>query len=271
MKKVLFWACALFFVSGMAGHGFLMDAKSPAKVGIVAHRGYWNCDKAGYAHNSIAALACAQEAGFWGSEFDVNITSDGVLLVYHDETIDGKLIADHPYDDFKDVKITNGETIPTLEQYLAQGKKSKKTVLVCELKIQPSAAKEDELLDKTVEALKAYGLYNPKRVMFISFSRHICDRIAKEMPKFTNQYLHEHYSPDNLASTGINGIDFHYTWFTKYPDWYQQARNHEMSVNCWTVNGENDMKSMIDLGVDYITTDRPDVLRNLLGEGECRK
>ena len=33
------------------------------KVAIVAHRGYWNCEKAGYAKNSLAALKCAQEAG----------------------------------------------------------------------------------------------------------------------------------------------------------------------------------------------------------------
>ena len=41
------------------------------KVGIVAHRGFWNCEEAGYAQNSVAALRQAQLAGFWGSEFDV--------------------------------------------------------------------------------------------------------------------------------------------------------------------------------------------------------
>ena len=35
------------------------------ECGIVAHRGFWNCEEAGYAKNSIAALRCAQEAGFW--------------------------------------------------------------------------------------------------------------------------------------------------------------------------------------------------------------
>ena len=32
-------------------------------TGIVAHRGFWNCEEAGYAKNSIASLRCAQEAG----------------------------------------------------------------------------------------------------------------------------------------------------------------------------------------------------------------
>jgi glycerophosphoryl diester phosphodiesterase len=74
-------------------------------AGIVAHRGFWNCEEAGYAKNSIAALRCAQEAGFWGSEFDVNMTSDGVLIVYHDSSIQGKKIENYPYSEFKDIKI----------------------------------------------------------------------------------------------------------------------------------------------------------------------
>ena len=39
--------------------------KENRKTDIVAHRGFWNCEEAGYAKNSIAALRCAQEAGFW--------------------------------------------------------------------------------------------------------------------------------------------------------------------------------------------------------------
>lgn len=46
------------------------------EIAIVAHRGFWNCDEAGMAKNSIASLAMAQKNGFWGSEFDVNMTAD---------------------------------------------------------------------------------------------------------------------------------------------------------------------------------------------------
>ena len=82
------------------------------QCGIVAHRGFWNCDEAGYAKNSVAALRCAQEQGFWGSEFDVNMTSDGVLIVYHDSDVEGKKIEKHPYSEFADFRIANGEVIP---------------------------------------------------------------------------------------------------------------------------------------------------------------
>ena len=91
---------------------------SKNKMGIVAHRGFWNCEEAGYARNSLAALRCAQEAGFWGSEFDVNMTADDTLIVFHDSKIDGKLIEDYPFAEFKNHRLVNGEPIPTLDQYL---------------------------------------------------------------------------------------------------------------------------------------------------------
>lgn len=84
-------------------------------MGIVAHRGFWNCEEAGFAKNSVAGLRCAQENGFWGSEFDVNMTSDGELIVYHDSKIDGKLIEKYPYSEFKDVMIANGEKMAHLQ------------------------------------------------------------------------------------------------------------------------------------------------------------
>lgn len=68
----------------------------PKESAIVAHRGYWNYKEGGYARNSLAALESAQKAGFWGSEFDVNMTSDGELLIFHDAHIDGKRIDQTP-------------------------------------------------------------------------------------------------------------------------------------------------------------------------------
>ena len=56
-------------------------ADTAGDVAVVAHRGFWDCEQAGYAQNSIGALRAAQQAGFWGSEFDVNMTLDEQLLV----------------------------------------------------------------------------------------------------------------------------------------------------------------------------------------------
>ena len=242
-----------------------MNADARKKeYGIVAHRGFWNCEEAGYAKNSVAALRCAQEAGFWGSEFDVNMTSDGVLIVYHDSDVDGKKIEKYPYSEFKDFKIKNGETIPTLDAYLEQGKKHPETMLVYEMKPHSCNEVEDRFIELTIAKLKEHELLNPQRVMFISFSLHICEVLAKELPEFTVQFLGSSKSPDELAEKGINGVDYNHAVFSLHKKWYKQARSHNMKINAWTVNKESDMERMFKLGVDYLTTDHPLTARALL-------
>lgn len=242
--------------------------KENCKTAIVAHRGYWNCEEAGYAKNSLAALKCAQEAGFWGSEFDVNMTSDEVLLVYHDSEIDGKRIESTLYAEFKDVRLANGEPVPTVDDYLAQVRRRPGTVMVYELKTHSTPEIENRLVDLTVEKLKEYGLDSPDKVIFISFSINICKRMAELMPGYTVQYLSDDYSPDQLAEMGITGVDYHYNVFSSHPGWYDSARARSMSVNVWTVDSEEDMVRMKDLGVDMLTTDCPDLARRLFGVTE---
>lgn len=244
-----------------------LAASCSPKVAITAHRGYWNCEEAGYAENSIKSLELAQKNNLWGSEFDVHITSDLVLVVHHDATIKGKNIHTHNYADFADYRLKNGEKLPTLDEYLTQAEKGG-TVLVFELKKQIDKAHEDYMVDKSIEALKAHGLFDPKKVIFISFSLNICERIAALCPGFTNQYLDKDISPDELAAKGINGVDYHYSVFDKNPTWFQQARNHKMSINVWTVNKKEDIQRMIDLGVDCITTNEPLLVREILGGKE---
>ena len=234
------------------------------KAGIVAHRGFWNCDEAGYAKNSVAALREAQEAGFWGSEFDVNMTSDGVLIVYHDSDVEGKKIEKYPYSEFKDFTIKNGEKIPTIDQYLEQGKKYPETMLVYEMKPHSCPEVEARFVDLTIAKLEEHGLLDPERVMFISFSLYICETLAQKLPDFTVQYLGADQSPDKLAEKKINGIDFNHNIYKLHKKWYKQARKHDMSVNAWTVNKEKDMKKMFKMGVDQLTTDYPLDARALL-------
>lgn len=236
------------------------------QMGIVAHRGFWNCDEAGYAKNSVAALRCAQENGFWGSEFDVNMTADSVLLVYHDGKIDGKSIEKHPYSEFKDITIANGEKIPTIDQYLEQGAKYPKTMLVYELKPHSCAEVEDVFVNLTIEKLKEYDLLNPKKVMFISFSWHMCKRIAELLPEFTVQYLEGDKDPEKVLSSGVNGIDYHFSIFKVHPKWAEEARALQMSTNAWTVNKEENMRDVISQGIMFITTDNPLDARRIIKE-----
>ena len=93
MRRTIFIIMIMF--AALSCRAPQSQAHEPGQTGIIAHRGFWNCEEAGYAKNSIAALRCAQEAGFWGSEFDVNMTSDGELIVYHYSDVEGKMIEKH--------------------------------------------------------------------------------------------------------------------------------------------------------------------------------
>ena len=216
----------------------------PKESAIVAHRGYWNCKEGGYARNSLAALESAQKAGFWGSEFDVNMTSDGELLIFHDAHIDGKRIDQTPYAEFKDYRLENGEPIPTLDQYLAQAKKYPKTVLVFEMKWHSTDEIENRAIALSIEKLKKYKLLSA--------------------PGFTVQYLGSDRRPAQAAEMGMNGVD---TWFKTLLDdatWYPEARKLGMSINTWTVNDPAQMETLFKMGVDQLTTDNPMQAREVL-------
>lgn len=251
-------AACLSFVSFAAG--------AQEGTGIIAHRGFWNCEEAGFAKNSIAALRCAQEAGFQGSEFDVNMTSDGVLLVYHDDNVEGRSIEENPYSDFKDFKIANGETIPTLDQYLEQGKKHPETMLVYELKPHSCDEVEDRFVEATIAKLEEYGLLDPERVMFISFSFHICEALAARLPDFEVQYLGSDRKPSRVHEAGISGIDYNYMILSGKKKWIRQAHELGMSTNAWTVNKRRSMKKMLKAGINSLTTDYPLEARKLMEE-----
>ena len=245
------------------------------KARIVAHRGYWE----GNAENSIASFRKAQEFGCWGSEFDIHLTADGVPVVNHDQVIAGMDIQQSPFEDVRANRLANGEHVPTLAEYMAQAARSRECMPVLELKPQASPEKEDELVDKCLQALRPAAPRNvppefasfarrqePTQVVFISFSHHICQELAKKAPGYTVQYLNGDLSPAQLHAEGINGIDYHYSVFYKHPEWVKEAQDLGMSVNVWTVDDPKDIRAMRDLGVDQITTNKPALVREILWE-----
>ena len=67
---------------------------------VVAHRGYW--DTPDNAQNSLTALKTAQGIPVYGSEFDVNMTADGVMVVSHGPKLES--IPDVQKATYKEVK-----------------------------------------------------------------------------------------------------------------------------------------------------------------------
>ena len=154
--------------------GCLMTACSdkPAGPQVVAHRGYWKAE--GSAQNSIASILHAGRIGAYGSEFDVNLTSDGVLVVNHDFTYHGLTIYETPLTDLRcdTLRLANGEIIPTLDEYLEASKEYPKMKLVFELKSKGDPDYEAVALPACVEAITKLGVAD--RVEFISFSLSAC-------------------------------------------------------------------------------------------------
>lgn len=265
------FAATIFSIVGFSSCKQKFPAvRQNGKTAIVAHRGAWKYEEAGFSQNSIASLAYAQKLGLWGSEFDLHLTADGQILVFHDDKIKKVRIDTVDASHWDSYRLPNGEKIPTLDEYLTQGEKSDKTILVCELKKHYYPEKEIELVDKTVAALKAHGLFTPSRVIFISFSKRMCDKIAREYPKFVVQYLNGEIPPEQLAQNGINGFDYERKEVYAAPQWIKEAHKLGMSTNSWTINKAEHIRQLIDWGIDAITTNEPLLTREILGEKEFK-
>ena len=230
-----------------------------AQTQIIAHRGFWKTNPI-TAENSIQSLKNAQELKIYGSEFDVRMTKDGVLVVNHDEHINKLEISETLFKDLKKQKLSNGEKLPTLEKYLKQGKKSKQVKLIVEIKPAKTPELEDEMVIKTLKMIRDKSLEN--QCEFISFSLHLCKEIKKQNPKAIVQYLAGDLSPSDIKNAGIDGLDYHYSVFLdKHPGWISEAKKLGLITNVWTVNDEVIFKKLADLGVGFVTTNVPDVLK----------
>lgn len=235
-----------------------------AQTQVIAHRGYWRAP--GVAQNSIVALQRADQIKCFGSECDVLQTRDGVLVVNHDAHIgpDKILIEEADYDQIKDIVLSNGETVPTLQQYLKELKKCKNTLLVLEIKEHSTDQKMIRATRDIVKMVNRMGL--KKKVYYISFMPTICDELVRIAPKSQVAYLSNKMTPRQVKERGYTGVDFHYSQFQKNPLWVRECHELGLNVNVWTVNTEELMNQMLDLGVDFITTDYPEVLQKVIFE-----
>lgn len=241
--KLLFLASALF-----CGSSALL-----AQTKVIAHRGFWDCE--GSAQNSVTALHKAAEARVYGSEFDVLITSDGIPVVNHDDTIEGFTIEETPYASIRDIKLKNGETLPTLQTYLEEGKKYPELQLILEIKPHKKEENENRAVAAIVKMVKELGM--EKQVEYISFSMNICEQLLKQTPGSQVAYLKSDIVPAEIKQRGLTGIDYHFLAFEKHPEWIADSHKEGLTVNAWTVNNEDAMKELIEQKVDFITTDKP--------------
>ncbi len=248
MKRILFIAILLLAC------GTSLSAARKGRAGqVIAHRGYWKTE--GSAQNSLSSLRNTYNIGVYGSEFDVHITRDGEVVVFHDDDIDGLYLEDATYADLKDKRLANGEHIPTLREYLEAAKTLGNMKLILEVKEHKRAEDEDRCVDAVLRLVAEAGLAG--RTEYISFSKHACDYLVAKDARLKVSYLNGDLSPREAKAAGYAGIDYEDAVFNAHPAWIAEARKLGLVTNVWTVDDLTAVQAFFDKGIDYVTTNEP--------------
>lgn len=260
--KILFLA---IYIITLAACTATQKSISPVKFAdnpVIAHRGAWKKNK--LPENSIAALKEAIRLGCTGSEFDIWMTADDSIVINHDPHYNKLTIEKTNYADLLAFKLSNGEKIPTLREYLLAGlENNQQTMLVLEIK--PSTISVDRgrlVASRIVQLVK--DLKAEPMSAYISFDYEILKKIIEIDPKASTQYLKGDVEPSQLKKDKIAGLDYHFSVFKKQPTWAEQAKKEKLILNAWTVNDAAEMNLLLDNGFKYITTNEPEMLFDIV-------
>ncbi len=239
-------------------------------VQVWAHRGA----SAYSPENTIEAFLMACQMGADGIEIDVYLTADGRIAVTHDGDLlrcSGKAgkVAAMTLSEIKEynVGVNHADrypgkrfTVPSLEEVYEAVRPYGITVNV---EFKASGA---EILDKAVKC--ADDLSMSDNVVYSSFNHFnlagILDRRpnARVAPLYGSELVK---AAQYAKSFGAYALHPHYGALYNEPDYVNAAHELGVRVHPWTVDGEEDMKRLFDLGIDAIITNKPDVALRLLG------
>jgi glycerophosphoryl diester phosphodiesterase len=237
---------------------------------IVANGGFHKHGSSG-AKNSMSALKAAQKLKIYGSECDVNLTKDGELLVVQSGWHPGRKSS--PKADVQrataekmlSIPYENGEYISTLEEFLKRAKKKPATKLILDLKSQGNIQRETELVESVVYLVEKMEMQN--NVEYLAAHPWVAFELVKVAPKGTPiAYLGNNYDPAYVKGIGCTSIDYNFKVLKKKKNWIKQAHKVGLVVNAWTVNKEEDIRWCIQNGVDFITTDDPVLVQQIINE-----
>ncbi|WP_339707923.1 glycerophosphodiester phosphodiesterase family protein [Algoriphagus aquimarinus] len=260
MKTILFTLLTFLVASSTS-----FAQKSFHKNKVIAHRGAWKAQA--NPQNSIASLKEAVKLGCEGSEFDVWMTSDGILVVNHDADFEGMEIETSTYKELLTKKHENGEKLSTVEEYLKAGKKQKGTKLFFEIKPSKiSVERSKEVAEKSVLAVKK--MKAQKWVDYITFSYEGGLKAIEMDPEANVAYLTGDKTPAELKEAGFFGFDYNINLLKKNPQWIKEAKELGLTVNAWTVNTAEDLIWFLDQEPDFITTDEPELLFKIIKDRE---
>jgi glycerophosphoryl diester phosphodiesterase len=221
---------------------------------IVGHRGASRAEPPG---NTIAAFRRARALGAEWVELDVRLTADGARAVHHDAALpDGRVLCEIAAEALPSF-------VPLLEATLAACDGMGVNV---EIKNSPDDPDYDETRSCAEVVVAELVGFARERLLVTSFDLATIDRVREldaSIPTGFLAYDLEDPTPaiDAAVEHGHRAIN---PWDPYVTDEFMgHAHDAGLEVNVWTVNEPHRMSELIDLGVDAIITDVPDVLREV--------
>ncbi|MBK1882198.1 hypothetical protein JIN85_07220 [Luteolibacter pohnpeiensis] len=245
-------------------------------VKLIAHRGASHAAP----ENTLSSFRLAWEEGADGIEGDFYLTPDGEVVCIHDA--DTKRVANKnlvvqntPWPELAKLDVGSWksekyhhEHIPRLGDVLDILPEGKMFFLEIKDGIEIVAP-----IRKILETKKA----NPKQVVLISFDQEVIKECRRQLPQFEAHWLSslKNFKQPGMAdgyfeelkSLGAQGFQFN----SEAPvtsSWINQLKQSGYKIDAWTVDNPIIAKQMIDLGVDFITTNQPKDLRTQLFQNE---
>lgn len=227
---------------------------------VIGHRGA----RALAAENTLEGIKAAARCRADAVEVDVRLSSDGALVLMHDETVDrtsngSGRVEDLSLEDLKGLHV-DGQKILTLEETLAATKELGLELIV-------------EMKEEGLEDLVA-GVLKGSKSMVTSFY-HSSLREIKELSDLRTGIIISSLpiKPIDLAIwAGANAI------FPKRvnPRLFKEAHRCGLEVFPWTVNTKEEASWLLRLGADGLVTDDPCLIREAVdrpvistGQGNC--
>lgn len=231
---------------------------------ILAHRG-----ASGYApENTLPAFELAESMGADGFELDVHLSSDGHLVVIHDEKVDrttngSGYVKDMTLSEIKKLDASYGKEsyrgarIPELSEVLEL---ISGTSLTVNIEIKSDIIRYPGIEEKCLDLVQKMGLLG--NIIFSSFNHYSVTRLRELSPEARLGLLYTDglYQPWKYAAS-VKADYLHPYWPNLgFENYAEEAQKAGVGINAWTVNAVETMRFCHEKGVGIITN-YPDIAR----------
>lgn len=258
----------LFYIYDLVRNGSELSEELLIETEITAHRG----SSVTAPENTIPAIEKAMEEMADSVEIDVQMTSDGVIVLGHDASLKrvagvNRSIASMTFAQLEQLDVGSwfsksyeGTRIPALSEVLELC--SQKIGLNIEIKY---VGKNSELPEKTAEMIKAYGMEN--QCVVTSTNLPYLRRVKAVLPEVRTGYIISAAYGNFYSSEDVDFISIRSGFVTSAL--MQNAHEQGKAVYAWTVNSKSELERLTLLGVDGIITDRPILAREIVYREEA--